>query len=156
MNTMATDIAGREVITTRTMDAPREQVFRAWTDPVILAKWWGPKGFTNTFHTFELKHEGTWDFTMHGPDGTNYHNTSVFERIEAPGLLMFTHVKPMHRFEVIVEFEELGDRTRIEWHMIFDTIEECERVRAFVEPANEQNLDKLETELYGREIPRPD
>src|SRR4051812_11048511 len=136
MNTNTNASAAREVITTRTVNAPCARVFQAWTDPDILAQWWGPKGFTNSFHTFELRPQGTWDFTMHGPDGKDFHNVSVFDRIEEPALLMFTHVRPMHRFEVIVKFEDMGERTRIEWHMVFDTVDECERVRAFVEPAN--------------------
>ncbi|MEO8588285.1 MAG: SRPBCC family protein [Flavobacteriales bacterium] len=142
----------REIITIRIINTPRERVFKAWTDPDILSRWWGPKGFTNTFHTFELRPDGIWDFTMHGPDGTNYHNTSVFERIEAPTLLVFNHLKPMHRFHVTVHFEDLGDRTRIEWHMLHPTVEECDRVRGFVPTANEENLDKLESELNSKTL----
>ncbi len=48
----------REIVTTRVFDAPRERVFRAWTDPDHLAKWWGPKGFTNTFQEFDMRPGG--------------------------------------------------------------------------------------------------
>ena len=59
--------ADREIVTTRVMDAPRELVFKAWTDPDHLVHWWGPTGFTNTFHEFDLKPGGVWRFVMHGP-----------------------------------------------------------------------------------------
>ena len=62
----------REIVSTRVLDAPRELVFRAFSDPDLLARWWGPEGFTNTFHEFDLRPDGAWRFVMHGPDGTDY------------------------------------------------------------------------------------
>jgi uncharacterized protein YndB with AHSA1/START domain len=141
------DTSGREIVTTRMVNAPRTTVFRAWTDPVILAKWWGPKGFTNTFHTYDLRPTGLWDFTMHGPDGASYHNTSVFKRIDAPALLAFNHMG--HRSHVTVRFTEEGTGTHIEWRMLFPTIEECDKVRGIIPAANEENLDRLEAELMN-------
>ena len=61
--------ADRMIVTSRVINAPRHLVFRAWTDPVSPARWWGPKGFTNTFHEFDLRPGGVWRFVMHGPDG---------------------------------------------------------------------------------------
>ena len=76
-----TNISEREIVTSRIIDKPRELVFQAWTDPKHLANWWGPKGFTNTFHTFDLKPEGNWKFTMRSPDGSEFFNHSIFEEI---------------------------------------------------------------------------
>ncbi|MFH1497739.1 MAG: SRPBCC domain-containing protein, partial [Verrucomicrobiota bacterium] len=56
----------RQIVTTRTIVQPRALVFRAWTDPKQLAVWWGPDGFTNTFHEFDLRPGGDWKFVMHG------------------------------------------------------------------------------------------
>ncbi|MEO8067251.1 MAG: SRPBCC family protein [Flavobacteriales bacterium] len=145
----------RSITTTRVVGASRERVFRAWTDPTVLSKWWGPNGFTNTFHTFELRPGGTWDLTMHAPDGANYPNTSVFVEIAPNQRLVFDHIKPMHPFRAEVTFTEEEGGTLITWHMIHPTVEECERMRTFVPQANEENLDKLEAELYGLEISRP-
>ncbi|HEX2616836.1 MAG TPA: SRPBCC family protein [Flavobacteriales bacterium] len=149
-----TIIAELDIVTTRVIDAPRARVFAAWTDPTILARWWGPKGFTNTFHRFALEPKGVWDFTMHGPDGTNYHNTSIFERIDAPEHLVFVHQKPMHRFVADVRFDEVDGGTRITWRMRFDTPAERTRVLDFIPAANEENLDKLEAELRRNDHPR--
>lgn len=149
MTTHRTDtvIADRDIVTIRTIDAPRERVFAAWTDGQSLAQWWGPKGFTNTFHTYEPRPEGRWEFTMHGPDGKDYNNTSVYRVIEAPAFLAFDHLKPMHRFEVQVRFDDLGGRTRITWRMRFDSAEEKQRILPFVPAANEENMDRLEAFL---------
>ncbi len=134
-----------------------EQVFRAFTDPSILQRWWGPKGFTNTFHRFELEPEGIWDFTMHGPNNPgsspgHFHNTCVFKRIEPPGYLEFDHLKEMHYYKAMVTFTEVEGGTHLDWIMRFNTAEELAPIRMFIEAANEENLDRLETEMYGREI----
>ncbi len=145
MNTM--DMEGLEVHSTRTIKAPRERVFAAWTDPDQLARWWGPKGFTNTIHRFELKPEGIWDFTMHGPNGQDFHNTCVFKRIEAPGYLEFDHLKEMHFYKAMVTFTEVAEGTRIDWVMRFDTVEELAPIRNFIARANEENMVKLQALL---------
>jgi uncharacterized protein YndB with AHSA1/START domain len=61
----------REIVTTRAIAAPPELVFKAWCDPAHLVHWWGPKGFTNTFHEFDPRPGGAWRFVMHGPDGAS-------------------------------------------------------------------------------------
>ncbi len=151
MDTLKND--GREVRTSSTIAAPRERVFAAWTEPEQLARWWGPNGFTNTFHRFELKPDGIWEFTMHGPDGHDFHNTCLFRRIEPPGYLEFDHLKEMHFYKAMVTFTEVEGSTRIDWTMRFNTPEELAPVRAFIAKANAENMDKLEKELNGSGIP---
>lgn len=133
----------REVTTARVFAAPRERVFAAWTDPEQLLRWWGPNGFTNTFHTFDLKPEGVWDFTMHGL-GQDFNNTCVFKRIEAPGYLEFDHLKEMHLYKAMVTFTEEAGGSRVDWTMRFGTAEELAPIRHFIERANEENMDKLQ------------
>lgn len=138
----------REVLTARVLKAPREVIFRALTDPEVLQRWWGPKGFTNTFHAFDLKPEGLWEFTMHAPNGQDFHNTCVFRCIEAPSFLEFDHLKEMHYYKAtftLTEEEEAG--TRLEWMMRFNSADELDTIRPFITAANEENLDKLEIEL---------
>ena len=137
----------REIVTTRVFDAPRERMFEAFSDPDRLARWWGPTGFTNTFHEFDLQPEGVWRFVMHGPDGTDYTNESVFIEVERPERIVFRHLKPMHRFLMTILFGEEGGKTRLTWRMLFESPAECDRVRAFVGAANEQNFDRLEAQL---------
>lgn len=84
---------------------------------------------------------------MHGLDGTDYPNHSVFDEIVAPERIVFQHLDAMHEFQMTIHFEERGGKTQITWRMLHPTIEKCQQVKEFVIPANEQNLDKLEAEL---------
>ena len=95
-----------EVVTTRVLNFPIQSVYNAWTNPKILQKWWGPKGFTNTFHEFDLRVGGKWKFIMHGPDKKDYPNESEFVEIVEPELLIFNHLSnPV--FQVRTEFTEV-------------------------------------------------
>jgi len=140
-----------EIVSSRVINAPRESVFAAWTDPGILQRWWGPAGFTNTFKEFDLRPGGKWRFTMHGPDKGNYQNECVFIKIEKPGLLAWDRLsKPI--FRVVVSFEESTDgNTKLIFRMQFDNKKECDKVKSFALPKNEENFDKLEAELLGME-----
>ena len=144
------DGTDREIVNTRIINAPRAVVFNAWIDPALLRKWWGPKGFKNTFHEFDPRPGGRWQFVMHGPDGTDYQNESEFVEIVRPSIIIFDHLRPMHKFRVTARFEELGDKTTLTFCMCFDSVAECDRVREFVHEANEQNLDRLEAVLAAR------
>lgn len=139
-------LADREIATTRRIDFPRELVFQAFRDPDHLAKWWGPKGFTNTFQEFDFKPGGAWRFVMHGPDGQNYPNKSVFEEVVEPERIVFQHVSG-HRFQMTITLDDQAGKTRIDWRMLFESAVECSRSKPYVVPANEQNLDRLEAEL---------
>ena len=77
---------------TRTFDAPRELVFTAWTDPVHLAQWWGPHGFTNPVCEVDLRVGGAWRIDMQGPDGTIYPNKGVYREIVPPERLVFSDI----------------------------------------------------------------
>ena len=81
----AASTADREIAATRIFDAPRELVWKAWTDPKHVAQWWGPNGFTNTIHEMNVSPGGVWRFMMHGPDGTDYPNRIVFIEVVEPG-----------------------------------------------------------------------
>ncbi len=133
----------RDIVNQRLLNAPREKVFRAFSDPALLATWWGPNGFTNTIHEFDLRPGGNWRLTMHGPNGADYENESVFREVVAPERIVFTHLEPVHRFDMTMEFKESNGQTALTWRMHFDSAEECAKVRSFIEAANEQNFDRL-------------
>lgn len=71
----------REIVITRIFNAPRELVFKAWTDPQHIAQWWGPKGFTTRVTEMELRPGGQWCYVMVAPDGTEYPAKGVFREI---------------------------------------------------------------------------
>ncbi len=138
--------SGRELATSRLLDAPRERVFAAFRDPARLARWWGPKGFRNTFQEFDLRPGGRWVFVMHGPDGVDYPNESVFVEVKPPKRVVLRHVSSP-RFEMTITFDDERGRTRVGWRQLFETAAERSRIARFAEVANEQNLDRLAAEL---------
>ena len=131
--------------TSRAIPATVEQVFAAF-EPKRLARWWGPAGFTNTFHICEFKPGGRWSFIMHGPNGANYPNESVFAEIEPPRKVVIQHVcEP--RFRLTIELAPTANGTLLSWAQAFEDPEVAKRVEHIVVPANEQNLDRLTAEI---------
>lgn len=138
--------ANREIVTTRVLNAPRDLVFKAWTDPDQLVQWWGPKGFTNSFHELDMRPGGIWRFVMHGPDGVDYQNKSVFVEVVNHERIVFDHVSGP-RFQVVATFAEQAGKTTLTFRMRFESAAECDKVKAFAVEGNEQNFDRLEAQL---------
>ncbi|MEO8174496.1 MAG: SRPBCC family protein [Sediminibacterium sp.] len=136
----------RVIISQRVFNSPLATVFKAWTDPMHLAKWWGPKGFTNTFHEYDLQPGGHWKFTMHGPENGHYENECVFMEIVPNTKLHWDRISKPH-FQVLVNFSEERNGTKVVFNMIFNTVEESDKLRNFVPEKNEENFDRLEEEL---------
>ena len=122
------------------------QVFAAMSDPARVARWWGPDGFKNTIHQFDFRPGGSWLLTMHGPDGKDYPNESRFTRIAAGSIFEIEHLSG-HHFIPTIELRPSGQGTHVHWRQTFDTVEEYERIAGFVTGANEQNLQRLATEV---------
>ena len=122
-------------------------VYQAFENPNHLKNWWGPEGFTNTIHEFDLRAGGNWILTMHGPEKGNYENSSVFKTV-LPNKLISWERKSQPLFDMEIAFEKLEEnKTQISFKMIFATAEECEKMRKFVEPKNEENFNRLEREI---------
>jgi len=135
--------------TERVLSAGVDRVFAAFENPGDLATWWGPDGFTNTFEQFEFTPGGRWVYVMHGPNGHDYPNESVFRDIEPCAGLVIEHVcQP--RYTLTVTLTSEGDSTRLSWTQVFEVPNVGAKLRTIVEPANEQNLDRLELLLRLR------
>ncbi|HEY9048442.1 MAG TPA: SRPBCC family protein [Ohtaekwangia sp.] len=137
----------REIRMTRSFKAPIDLMWEVWTNPEHIANWWGPNGFTNTIHTMNFQEGGEWTLTMHGPDGTNYPNRSIFKEIIPFKKIVFEHFNP--HFITTVLFESKGEETQVDWSMVFDTAEMREIVvKAHkAEEGLKENLAKLENHL---------
>jgi uncharacterized protein YndB with AHSA1/START domain len=121
-------------------------VFAAFSDPERLARWWGPEGFRNSFDQCEFRPGGAWRFTMHGPDGTDYPNESTFVEVVPNARVVIRHVNAPH-FVLTVALQAEGVGTRVQWTQVFDDPAVAQAVRHIVEPANEQNLQRLAAEV---------
>ena len=127
MTANATVAEEREIAGSRTFDAPRELVFRAWSDAEHLAQWWGPNGFTLTTSQFDFRPGGVWEFVMHGPDGRDYKNRIVYTAIEEPSRIAYSHTSgPL--FDAEATFEEHDGKTTVTLRMTFATAELRNRI----------------------------
>lgn len=135
--------------TSRTIPASPHDVFAAFTDPERLARWWGPAGFTNTFHLCQFETGGSWVYTMHAPNGGNPENESIFELIDPPHKVVIRHIsQPLYRLTIELKPSDTG--TLVSWSQEFDDAEVARRIEKIVVPANEQNLDRLTAEVMHR------
>ena len=91
MTTDRRDALEREIVLCRVIDAPRERVFAAWTDPDQITKWYGPAGFTCDTKDCDIRPGGRWLFTFTGPDGTVWPNRIDYLTIDPPRLIEMTH-----------------------------------------------------------------
>jgi uncharacterized protein YndB with AHSA1/START domain len=80
------------VAITRVFTAPRALVWQAWTDPKMLAQWFGPRGFTASVLELDLRVGGALRIVMHGPDGNDYAMKGIFREVQAPERLVFSNV----------------------------------------------------------------
>src|ERR1700733_523738 len=150
MNEMETnDIKDRELLLTRTLNAQVALVWEVFTNAEHIANWWGPNGFTNTITVMDVRPGGEWQLVMHGPDGTNYKNRSVFKEVVLHKKIVFEHVAP--NFMATISFEEQGEKTLLKWHMVFESREQFIAVvkAHHADEGLKQNVDKLEVYLDG-------
>lgn len=138
----------REIVFSRHFDAPRERVFKAWSEPVHIDAWWGPSGFRNETIEMDFRPGGVWRYIMHGPDGTDYPNRIDYLEMDPPSRLVYVHGDDDDSgslpFHVTVLFEDRDGGTRITMRCLFDSVEECERVKGFgAVEGGMQTLDRL-------------
>jgi uncharacterized protein YndB with AHSA1/START domain len=122
--------AERELVITRVLDAPRSLVFKVWTQPEHLVRWWGPKGFTAPTCELDLRPGGAWRACIRSPEGTDHWMQGVYREIVEPERLVFTFAwendqgEPGHGTLVTVTFADEDGKTRLTFHQaVFETVE---------------------------------
>ncbi|HEY3359181.1 MAG TPA: SRPBCC domain-containing protein [Polyangia bacterium] len=149
-------VSDRQIVISRELDAPRELVFAAWTQPEALERWWGPRGFTTTTHAFAFRPGGAWRLTMHGPDGTDYPSSMVYDEIVHPERIVYSlrggSDEVVAQLQATVTFEARGDRTRITMRSVFPSAklrDEVEKKHHAIE-GGRQTLERLAEHLRAR------
>lgn len=136
---MAAKNKSNEIYLTRVYDAPVKTVWEAFNDPIQVAQWWGPRGFTLTTHSKDLKPGGHWAYTMHGPDGKNWENKTIYHVVEKYSRLVYDHGGNDDRpplFRVTVDFiEEKGGKTKLDFTMALATEEVARETKKFIKAA---------------------
>jgi uncharacterized protein YndB with AHSA1/START domain len=143
----------------RIYDAPVKAVWDAWTDVKQVAQWWGPRGFTITTHSKDLKPGGHWHYTMHGPDGTDYENKTLYHEVEKHSRLVYDHGGSDDRpplFRVTATFTDVKGKTKLYMAMELATPEAAEETRKFIKKAGgnatwDRLAEYLEKESSGKE-----
>jgi uncharacterized protein YndB with AHSA1/START domain len=152
-----TDAADREILVVRVFEAPRDLVWKAWTDPRRLAQWWGPRGFTNPVCEADARPGGRWRIVMRGPDGAEYPHGGRYIEVAAPERLVMTNAlegdyHPFGENVWTVTFEEVDGRTTVTTRVVCASRKDRD---AMVETGFNQgygmSLDKL-----AERLARPD
>ena len=144
MENKTSDTQDRELLISRKLNAPVELVWEAWSRPEHIANWWGPDGFTTTISEMDLRAGGMWNLVMHGPDGTDYDNKSIFREVVPFKKIVYEHISYPWILATIT-FEDQGEQTLLKWHMLFESAEEFLKVvKTYkADKGLEQNIDKL-------------
>lgn len=161
VNEATTGVSDRELVMERVFNAPRELVFKAWTEPEHLAHWWGPKGWTLPVCTVDLRPGGEWHYCMRGPEGEESWGKATYREIVPPERLVYVDAfsdaegnvnTALPQMVIAVEFFEHEGQTKVVSRSLFTTVEERDTVLAMgaVEGMNE-TLDRLEAYLAGEE-----
>ncbi|CAN5671647.1 hypothetical protein BH10BDE1_BH10BDE1_16450 [soil metagenome] len=135
---MAAKNKPNELYIERLYDAPVKMVWDAWVDPEKVAKWWGPRGFTLTSKQKDVRVGGTWTYMMHGPDGVDYPNKTVFHEVEKYSKLVYDHGANDDQpamFRVTVLFSENAGKTKMEMWMALATPEQARETAKFIKKA---------------------
>lgn len=145
----------REIVMSRVIDAPRDLVFEAWSDPRHLPQWFGPKGFKVETLEIDVRVGGVWRFNMIGPDGTVYPNRMRFRRIERPSLIEMDHGHDQDddpgMFRVTVTFaEQSNGKTVLMMRQLVSSTEQRDGMIGFgAVEYGYQTLDKLAVYVAG-------
>jgi uncharacterized protein YndB with AHSA1/START domain len=147
----------REVVVSHVFKARREVVFKAWTDPKLLAQWWAPHGFTTPLCEVDVRPGGKIRVDMRGPDGTVYPMTGVYQEVVVPERLVFI-TRPLNAegemmFEVLntATFVEKGRHTEVTLHaLVLKSTREADGHLQGMEMGWRQSLERLATLTEGK------
>jgi len=146
-----------EVTLTRIFDAPRELVWKAWTDPAMLARWWGPHGFTNPRCEADVRAGGKILIHMQAPDGTIFPMTGTFDEVAEPECLVFRAVPVDDNGTALLEslttvtFHDLGGRTKVIVHASAAPLQPvADQMLKGMEAGWSQSLERLAELVAGR------
>jgi uncharacterized protein YndB with AHSA1/START domain len=144
----------------RVFNAPAKLIWEVWTEDKHVGKWWGPRGFTLTTKSKEVKPGGQWVYTMHGPDGVDYPNITTYYEVEKYSKLVYDHGASEGKpplFRVTVTFEEFKGKTVMDMTMALETPEAAKEIAKFIKMAGgnatwDRLGEYLEGEQYQKDV----
>lgn len=137
----------QELSATCVFDAPRELVFKAYTDPKLFAQWWGPRRYTNHMDKFESRRGGMWRIVQRGEDGTEHAFFGINHDVVAPERIVATFEYegvPGHVVLQTATFEPLGNKTRVVTHNVFQSVTDRDgMVASGMQEGSDESMDRL-------------
>ncbi|MDC0673593.1 SRPBCC domain-containing protein [Nannocystis radixulma] len=140
--------ADRELVITRVFSAPRELVWKVWTDPAHVVRWWGPRGHSTTIREHDVRPGGVWRYVMHGPNGVDYDNRIRYTEVVAPERLVYHHDADRdddddQSFHVTVTFQIRGEQTEVVMRTLFRSAAVRDRMAQFASAGAASTFDRL-------------
>jgi uncharacterized protein YndB with AHSA1/START domain len=133
---------------TRIFDAPRELVFKLYTDPNRIPQWWGPRNLTTTVEKMELRKGGIWRFVQRDPAGNTYAFNGVYHEVSSPERIVSTfefEPIPGHVLLETVTFEESGGKTKLTGNYVYQSVEDRDgMVESGMESGESESYDRME------------
>ncbi len=149
------DREAREITMERIFDAPRELVWKLYTNPDLIPQWWGPKALVTTVDEMDVRPGGRWRFIQRDPNGMEYAFNGVYREIEPPKRVVYTFnfepIGPGHELVEIVTFDEQGGKTKLTSKAVYNTIEDLEgMLKSGMEGGATETMDRFEQLLKAK------
>jgi uncharacterized protein YndB with AHSA1/START domain len=145
----------REFVMTRVFDAPRELVFRVYTDPETMPQWWGPRYLTTVVEKMDVRPGGLWRCIQRGPDGKEYAFHGEYKEVVSPSKIVSTFEfegMPGHVVVDTVTFEVVGKKTKVTATSVFLSAEDLDgMIESGMEGGANESWDRLEEVLAAQE-----
>jgi uncharacterized protein YndB with AHSA1/START domain len=147
----------QEILITRMFDAPRELVFKAFTDPELIKEWWGPRELSTTIDKFEPRKGGEWRFIQRDAAGNEYGFHGVHHDVVAPERIVTTFEfegVPGHVLLQTAAFESIGQKTKLVTQSIYQSVADRDgMVASGMKRGSDDSMDRL-SELLETMKPR--
>lgn len=149
--TLVAEPGSHQVVMTRVFNAPRDLVFKAFTDPTLIPKWWGPTNVTTTVDKMDVRAGGLWRYVQHDSDGNEYGFHGVYHDIVSPESLVFTFEwegMPGHVLMETVMFTEQDGKTLMTDSSVFQSVEDRDgMIQSGMEHGAKESWDRFEAVL---------
>ena len=148
----------KEIVITRVFDAPRELVFKTYTDPKLLPQWWGPRRLTTRVDKMDVAFGGAWRFIQRDSEGNEYAFHGRYLEIVPSERLVQTfnyEALPGHEMTETVRFEAVDGKTEVTDTAVFRTVEDRDgMVHSGMADGVRESMDRF-AELLGRIQSKP-
>ncbi len=138
----------QEIMMSRDFDAPRELVFKAYTDPTLVPRWWGPRGLTTVVDKMDVKMGGIWRYIQRDADGNEYGFRGVYHQVTSPERLVYTFEfegMPGHVLLETITFEDHNGKTRIIDSSVFQSVADRDgMIQSGMEGGAEESWDRFD------------